>query len=349
MAATVYFKEAKTIEERGPALSAILARMTTFKNASFVAIKLTVGDMHSRHYLKPELVKQVVEKIKSDGARPFLFDTNVLYIEGKRHNAVDHMMLAHEKGFSPDAIGAPFLIADGLFGADGHEYTVNYNHIKKIKVPSLVGSVDHLLVLSHITGHVMSSYAGAIKNVGMGMSSRPGKHAQHSSVKPNTIAKKCVMCGACIPVCPTAAISKKDEKAFIDAKKCIGCGECLCACKYDAITVNWKTDVKQFYERMTEYTAGILSKFKSTFFINFAFDVTKECDCIANEHEPVICVDAGILASSDIVAVEKATVDLLTSKEDIFEKAQKHSLYRKQLEYAQQLSLGSLEYDLVRP
>lgn len=348
MSAKVYFKQTPDVASRKSALSEILKNVSGFEKDSFVAIKTTIGDTTARHFLKPELVREVVEKVKSDGAKPFVFDTNVLYIEGKRHNAVDHMNLAHEKGFSPDKIGAPFLIADGLFGADGKEFPVNYNQIKKIKAPSFIGTVDNVIVLSHITGHIMSSYAGAIKNVGMGMSSRAGKHVQHSTVKPNTITKKCVMCGACIKVCPTSAISKKDEKAFIDYKKCIGCGECLCACRYDAITVNWKTDVKKFCERMTEYAAGIVTKFKSTFFINFAFDVTKECDCIASVDEPIICEDVGIIASQDLVAVEKATVDLLTNKEDIFLKVQKHSLYRQQLEYAQKLSIGSLAYELIK-
>ena len=348
MPKAVYFKPTKNTVDRSAALKAILERAPRFKQNSFVAIKITIGDVHGRHHVKPELVRAVVDKVKADGGRPFVFDTNVLYIEGRRHNAVDHLTLAHEKGFTQDKIGAPFLIADGLFGADGKEFSVNYNQIKKIKVPSFVGTVDELIVVSHITGHVMSSYAGTIKNVGMGMSCRSGKHVQHSSVKPNVIVKKCVMCGACLKVCPPAAISKKDEKAFIDAQKCIGCGECLCACKYDAITVNWKTDVKKFCERMTEYAAGIITQFKTTFFINCAFDVTKECDCIAKENEPVICPDLGILASEDMLAVEKATVDLLTGTEDIFLKAQKNSLYHDQLRYAQSLGIGNLAYDLVK-
>lgn len=347
MPSKVYFKQARSFAERKEALAAVLGSMPPFKKGSFVAIKLTIGDTTSQVFLKPELVAEVVGKIKADGAKPFVFDTSVIY-KGERMNAVDHMNLAYKKGFTPQAIGAPFIIADGIFGIDGREFPVDYEHIKKIKTPSFVGIVDNLAVLSHITGHIMSSYAGALKNVGMGMSSRAGKQVQHSSVKPSVIKKNCVMCGACIDICPVQAISRRDEKAFIDSKVCVGCGECLCACLYDAIGVNWKSDITLFYQRMTEYAAGILSKFTTRFFINCAFDVTKECDCIAAANEPIIAHDLGIVASSDIVAVEKATVDLLTQKEDVFLKAQKHSLYRKQIEYAEALSLGSLSYELVR-
>ncbi|MFC1645581.1 DUF362 domain-containing protein [Candidatus Omnitrophota bacterium] len=346
MSSKVYFKSIANNISKDAALLQILKNIPDYRKDSFVAIKLTIGDEKSRLYLKPDLVKQVVEEVKRKGARPFIFDTNVIY-QGKRTNAVDHLNLAYEKGFSPENVKAPFIIADGAFGLDGREFSVDYKHIKKIKAPSFIGIIDNLVVLSHITGHIMTGYAGAIKNVGMGMSSRSGKQVQHSSVKPNVISKKCVMCGACIAICPVSAISDKNDKAYIDSKVCIGCGECLCACRFDAVSVNWKTDIKMFGERMVEYTAGILSKFKNKFFINFAFDITKECDCIAVVDEPVICKDLGILASSDILAVEKASLDLLVKDEDVFCKAQKSNLSLGQLSYAQTLSLGSLDYELL--
>ncbi len=347
MSTKVYFKSTVKPESRNEALEAILNNLTIFPKDSFVAIKITVGDTNSRLFLQPELIAKVIEKIKQQDAKPFVFDTNVIY-KGDRTNAVDHLNLAYEKGFAPQNIKAPFIIADGVFGSDGREFIVNYNHIKKIKCPSLVGVVDNLIVLSHITGHIMSSYAGAIKNVGMGMSCRSGKQVQHSSVKPSVISKKCVMCGACIEICPVAAISKNNDKALINSKVCVGCGECLCACLYDAISVNWKEDIEVFCERMAEYAAGILSKFKNKFFINFAFDITKECDCIAGINEPKIYPDLGILASSDILAVEKASVDLLNKDEDVFFKAQKSKAYLEQLNYAHKLSLGNLNYELIK-
>lgn len=347
MANKVYFKDISSGCSRQDALSLIIGTLPKYEKGSFVAIKTTIGDENSRLYLKPESVSQVVKQIKQQGARPFVFDTSVIY-HGKRSNAVDHLNLAYGKGFSPENIKAPFIIADGMFGSDGREYVVDYKNIKKIKTPSFVGIIDNLVVLSHITGHIMTGYAGAIKNVGMGMSCRAGKQIQHSSVKPQVIPKKCVMCGACIGVCPVSAISRKDEKAFIDSKICVGCAECLCVCRFEAISVNWKTDVKLFGERMVEYSTGILSKFKNKFFINFAWDITKECDCIAGANDPAICPDLGILASSDIIAVEKASLDLLTKKEDIFLKAQNSNIAFEQLDYAKKLSLGSLEYELVR-
>jgi len=348
MASKVYFKSVeRNKDSKEVALKEILENLPQFPQSSFVGIKITIGDYNSPFAIKPELVALVIDKIKAQKAKPFVFDTNVIY-KGQRMNAVDHLNLAYEKGFTPDKIKAPFIIADGVFGLDGREFKTDYNHIKKIKVPSFVGVLDNLVVLSHITGHMMTGYAGAIKNVAMGMSCRPGKQVQHSSVKPKVKSNNCVMCGACIDICPVKAISKKSDKAFVDKKVCVGCGECLCVCQYGAIAVNWKEDYGIFNERVVEYAAGILSKFKNKFFVNCAFEITKECDCMENTKESMISDEIGIFASSDILALERATADACNKKEDIFLKHQKIDFYLQQFEYAKQLSLGSLEYELIQ-
>jgi hypothetical protein len=97
---------------------------------------------------------------------------------------------------------------------------------------------------------------------------------------------------------------------------------------------------------MVEVSEFVLSKFKNKFFINFALDITKECDCISDKNDKIISEDLGILASRDAVALDKATVDLLTKKDDIFLKAQNKSEYHKMLEYAAERGLGNIEYNL---
>jgi len=49
-------------------------------------------------------------------------------------------------------------------------------------------------------------------------------------------AEKCVGCGACVGVCPVAAILPKDGKFAIDPTKCVGCGTCVGMCPMQAIT-----------------------------------------------------------------------------------------------------------------
>ena len=89
-----------------------------FKKDELVPVKLTIGDAACTHHIHPGLVKRAVENVKKSGAKPFLFDTNVIY-KGERQNAVDHMSLACAKGFSQASVGAPFIVGDGVLGRDG--------------------------------------------------------------------------------------------------------------------------------------------------------------------------------------------------------------------------------------
>jgi len=351
MKSEVYFVKVNTcdIEERVSALKRLLGKIRPFlryEKDEIVPVKLTVGDSSCVYNVSPELVRLLVSDIKSRGAKPFLFDTSVIY-KGQRQNAVDHLNLIQNKGFGHSAIGAPFIIADGIFGQDGKEFIVNLQNINRIKVPSFVGMLDSLLVLSHVTGHILSGYAGAIKNVAMGMSCRPTKQVQHSSLKPSVITKDCVACGCCIDICPAGAISFVKHKAFIDQGVCIGCGECICACKFDAISINWEEDHHVFCRRMVEVTQFVLSRFKNKFFLNFAFDITKDCDCISTKNDAIISENLGILASGDILALDRATADLANKnkKTDFF--SSKEEIYRKMFEYAAEKGMGNPEYNLI--
>lgn len=351
MKSDVYFVkvESPDLEARQEALKRLLtatAPLQGYNNDEIVPIKLTIGDSACVRNVHPELVKLVVAHVKKQGAKPFLFDTSVIY-KGERQNAVDHMNLAQSKGFGHARVGAAFIVADGVFGQDGKEFTVAEGHIHKIKTPSFVGMVDNLVVISHVTGHIVSAYAGAIKNVAMGMACKPTKQVQHSSLKPSVVVKKCTACGCCVALCPAKAVTLEGEKAFINPQKCVGCGECLCACKFDAIYINWHEEPLVFCQRMVEVAGCILSKFKRAVFVNFALDITKECDCISTKDEPMVSDTFGILASCDSVSIDKATADLALSHKqtEYFPKNQK--LINEALSYAAKRGLGNLAYNLI--
>lgn len=351
MKSDVYFSrlDSTDIGARTEALKKLLAAAepsAVYGKNELVPVKLTVGDSMSVHHLDPELVKWVTGWVKSRKAKPFLFDTSVIY-HGQRQNAVDHMNLAQSKGFGHTRVGAPFIIADGVLGLDGREYSTGSPEIKQIRVPSFVGMLDSLLVLSHPTGHVVTQYAGALKNVAMGMVCRPTKQVQHSSLKPSVIAKKCTGCGCCGNICPAGAVSFKGDKAFIDQGLCLGCGECLCACKFGAIFINWEEEPFVLCKRMVHTAKFILSRFKNVFFINFAFDITRDCDCISDKDDVMVAGDIGILASRDIVSVDKATLDLISSHKKAALPGKSGELAMRAFEYAAENGLGSLEYNLI--
>ena len=349
MKSEVYLGRLTKRQKRSDCLLSLLntceGYLSQFKKGGFVGIKMTIGDEKNTGYIKPEIVRVLIENLKDRGAKPFVFDTNVIY-KGSRQNAVDHLNLAYQKGFTPHNLGCPYIIADSVFGTDSKTLKADFKHVKSIKVPSLVGVLEDIVVLTHVTGHIMSGYAGSIKNVAMGMASRAGKQIQHSSLKPMINVKTCTLCGCCIAMCPVSAISDTSGKVFINSKLCIGCGECISACKFDAVKINWREDTDIFVERMAEYACGILSHIKRKIIINCAFDITEECDCISSD-DPKITDDIGIFVSKDILSADKACFDLLTKNGDIFSRKEMKKTHLHQFKYAEKIGLGSLNYTLI--
>ena len=82
-------------------------------------------------------------------------------------------------------------------------------------------------------------------------------------------------------------------------------------------------------------------------FMNFITDVTKNCDCMGNKQK-VERPNIGIVASTDIVAADKAAADLTRERygEDIWAKWWPESNYTSQFEYAEKLGIGTRDYEL---
>ncbi|MBT8338651.1 MAG: glycyl-radical enzyme activating protein [Desulfatitalea sp.] len=60
----------------------------------------------------------------------------------------------------------------------------------------------------------------------------PESHRKEPQVSLNSDA--CALCGRCVSVCPTDAISLGTKSSAIDRDKCSGCGKCVQACPNDA-------------------------------------------------------------------------------------------------------------------
>ncbi|MEJ5165727.1 MAG: DUF362 domain-containing protein, partial [Thermoanaerobaculia bacterium] len=307
----------------------------------FVAIKIHFGEEGNRGFVRPEYLREVIKKIKIKGARPFLTDTNTLYV-GRRANAVDHLILASEHGFTVENTGAPVIISDGLLGNNEIRVKIEGKHFKEVPIARELGLCQAILSINHFTGHIVTHFGAAIKNLGMGGSARAGKLLQHSNLSPRVNQSKCTGCEICINWCLTNSISMVEGKAKIDPKTCTGCGQCLSVCPVYAITFSWNESSELVQEKMVEHTLGVLKDKKSAH-ITFLTHITQECDCLAKDEDPV-CEDIGVLSSNDIVAIDKAALDLVSEK--LGKKIS--SLPEKQICYAQKLGMGNSQYEIER-
>lgn len=311
-------------------------------------VKIHFGEEENTGYVKPEYMRLLCEEIIKKKAIPFLTDTNTLY-KGRRTDSHDHIKLSEEHGFTKKSVLADIVVPDETDPENVSTVNINQQFVKEAKIISLFLESDILIGVSHFKGHMMTGFGGALKNIGMGCASRCGKLEQHSDLSPFVMKNKCINCGSCIKVCPSDAISIVNEKAYIDRLKCIGCAVCIAVCKETAIDVNWESGADTIQEKMIEYTKAVLDTKKGkSFFINFAVKITKECDCLAKD-DPRISSDVGILISEDPVSLDKASLDLVNKacNKDIFKEVHPDRNGFKQLEYAEKLKLGNLEYELV--
>jgi uncharacterized Fe-S center protein len=314
---------------------------------SFVAVKLHFGEKGNLGHIQPGWLSGMIGRLVRRTRRAFLTDTNTLYL-GNRSNACEHLQLAGDHGFSREDLGVPVWIADGMIGRDDHHVEVDLPRIKSAKIASTFFHTDVLLVLSHFTGHVLTGVGAALKNLGMGCASRAGKLEQHSDVHPWVKTKKCTLCRTCFDYCPTGAIGEKGEAAFIRDETCIGCGECLVVCPTGAIGFGWDDNQDRVQQKMTEYAFCVHNLFGDrSGYMNFLIRMTKDCDCMSQDEAPFM-EDLGILASRDPVALDKASIDLVTDAagRDIMRELRPID-WSIQIQHAKEIGFGDADYRLV--
>ena len=106
-----------------------------------------------------------------------------------------------------------------------------------------------------------------------------------------------------------------------------------------------------FLERMVEGGKAVVDHFgKQITFINVLKNISVDCDCDAHGAKPT-CPDIGILASTDILAVDQASIDMVYAlpekdKHDIVERIESRKGLH-QLEYMDELKMGHRQYELI--
>jgi uncharacterized Fe-S center protein len=336
-----------------------------FSGGELVPVKMHLGNPGAHHTIRPNFVRLVVDQLKKIGAKPFVTDS-------VRVKAYEYLEVANQTGYNPLSLGAPVIIADGIFGLDSVKVKAG-EMLKELYIPSAIYDAPSMMVLTHVKGHIDSSYAGAIKNLAMGcVTAVPrgcewkdgGRGKMHFHMVQELMTwneSLCTFCSICANNCPQDAIVVRDNYFKVDEKLCWRCGRCVRVCPEGALTV--PVSLENFQISLAESAKAVLSTFKpgKVFYINLLLDIQPECDCMAMSDTPVV-QDQGILLGDDIVAIDKASLDLIAEAQPLPQskaegmKVEEGSdilsmIHRKNakvhIEAAEKIGLGKMAYELV--
>jgi len=298
------------------------------KRGDIVAVKTHMGEAYNTGYLRPVIISAVVDLLKEKGLRPFVTDTTTMPYHPwiSRTLAMDHLETANKNGFNQGTVGCPIVIADGWLGTDDVivDLQGRGNYLKKQFVARAIADADALLSVAHFKGHPAGGYGGSIKNVGVGGASKRGKMNLHGALagdKPVVDAKlcpgrSCEWWQVCEDCCPEGSIEVTDQGLEIDLESCVYCFACanLCVNMAGVKSIQRFDHLPALGRRIADSAlAAMLTKEEGkAFFLNFAMDISPNCDCYGWTDTPIVN-GLGILASYDPVAVDKACIDMMNA------------------------------------
>jgi len=116
-------------------------------------------------------------------------------------------------------------------------------------------------------------------------------------------------------------------------------------------TDQWSSTGKPFLEKIIEYNKALMDKKGSQMmYFNVLNNLSTDCDCNPHAAKPTM-PDIGMLASTDPVALDKASLDQIYARP----RAVRRELVKRierckggyQVVYAEQMGLGSQQYELI--
>ena len=167
----VYFTKEITPES----LVSIYEALGVSAEGKRVAVKISTGESSRTNYLRPEFIKNLVQKLNAN-----IVECNTAY-GGSRGSTAAHRRVIAERGFN-DIATVNIMDEEGEMNLA----VTDTRHIKHNIVGSHLRNYDLMVNLAHFKGHAMGGFGGVLKNQSIGMASSSGKLYIHSAGRSTT-------------------------------------------------------------------------------------------------------------------------------------------------------------------
>lgn len=303
----VYFAGVKVRRlEQGATLPAKFQRMLDRLNLAQavkgrrVCVKMHLGGGLGYTTIHPLFVRLLVDKVKEAGAKSvFVADGDTAGCE--------------KRGYTRESLNCAIV---GLFRKNGpgvRGVPIKYRSFKTALISREILNSEAMIVFSHVKGHGAAGFGGAGKNIAMGCipgETRREIHRLEGGIEWHR--KKCIYCKKCIEACPNKAnrfIRGGAYKIFFH--NCTFCQHCILACPTKALVLtgerfhDFQKGLALVAQRVIEHIGA-----ERMLYLNQLMNITMVCDCWGFSMASLV-PDIGILASRDIVAIERASLDLI--------------------------------------
>lgn len=270
-----------------------------------VGIKMHFGGGTGYTTIHPVFIRILVDALRNAGAQ------SIKCMDGNNPNE------GLARGYTREILGCETVSCFGASGKYTRPKRIGFKGLDEALFGGEALDCDFYLNLSHVKGHGDCGFGGALKNIAMGVVPPKTRGKIHGLEGGITFDQdKCKFCLKCVGSCRNNAIETNKEKKSISFffHNCTYCQHCVMICPTGAVKME-KRRFEDFSKGMALVAASFLSEFdpKNLLFINFLTNITIFCDCWGMS-TPSLVPDIGILASDDIVAIERATLDMIKTE-----------------------------------
>lgn len=272
-------------------------------------IKANYSQVGYTRYIRPVLMRAVVEKVVELGGFPAITDTSGFFPKGQVKG--DHWLAAAEvMGYTVESLGCDRFLANGYEGDDGEFISTGGAELGGVEVARAIREADCIVMVSQVSAHPQAGMFGAIVNLGIECMNNSGKARVYQDLKPDWHKESCQACGACVDYCQWQALEYSNGVLTYDEHRCSGCGHCLITCRYYARRLT-PEKTAAFQRRVAEASGALVKTLnKKIIYVNFLIDIVPQPYRFAWADAPFV-PDIGFLASTDPVAIDALSMDLI--------------------------------------